>query len=97
VSEQDTGDAFLSLEEVQRVILAALGGSNRPLTDAELERVYDWAHGVRVENAMLAVVLRGDVLIEVPTAPEAGLIFHAPQAVVASSPRRERTSHGSSQ
>jgi hypothetical protein len=66
LAEADAVDTGLLTEaELMQILDAALRGTGRPCTEAELQRAADWAHTARVEATLLELVLRGDVEIRV--------------------------------
>lgn len=54
----DGADVF-SVQEIEALIKARLAAG--PATEAELEAVLEWARETRVENALLELVLAGEV------------------------------------
>lgn len=57
--------AVLTQEEVQRLVLATVTGGTkvgRPPTTEQIEKVVEWATIVRVDAALLKLVLDGEAL-----------------------------------
>ena len=50
----------LSIEEVERVLLASTADGAERVPDAELGRIVDWAHAARSDHMLLDAVLRGE-------------------------------------
>ena len=63
VADSDDHAPILTQGETEAVCLAALDGSGRLLTEAEMARVVDWAIQARIAETMLSLVLNGYVLI----------------------------------
>ncbi len=56
----------LTEEETEKIIMATVRGQSRiGASEAEIEVAVAWAHQVRVNGALLRMVLDGDVLLEV--------------------------------
>lgn len=78
------GGLFLTDDEVTRLVRAlAEARRDRWFTEEEAEKVLDWGNRVRINQALLSLVLSGEVLVDVNE--EGDLVF----ARVGQSKRKE--------
>jgi hypothetical protein len=59
----------LTEAELVQIMTAALKGTGRPCTTAELFRAVQWANGARVQAGLLGLVLAGGIEIRVDREP----------------------------
>ena len=61
----DPGD-ILSTDEVAMIAMAAIQGSGRPLSTAEIAQAVEEVRQMKISGGLAELVLRGDLVIEVP-------------------------------
>jgi hypothetical protein len=78
---------LLSEREVAQICLAAVQGTPRPVTAAEVQRAVEWAHSARLDATLLALVLRSVLRVRVDRpelqfrrAPEAACLALRPSS-----------------
>ena len=65
----------LSIEEIERVLLASTADGAERVPDAELGRIVDWAHAARSDHMLLEAVLSGQARPRWPDASADGPSF----------------------
>jgi hypothetical protein len=56
-------DEFLTQDEVTQIVLMTVRGMGRP-TEDDMEKAVEWAKGVRIDAALLRLVLDGKLAIK---------------------------------